>query len=400
MKIHRNIIEQISSSFIQIVIDGRYADKVIQTAFQNNKKWGARDRKIFAESLYDMVRHKVFIKYCGNLDEPIQNQEAEKYFYVYYFLFKEEILPGYSIDSETLNGRKKEAESIREILYSIPKWLDDYGVEQLGEEKWSKEIKILNEVAPVFLRTNTLKITSQNLISEMNKEGIICEKVGEYDESLALPYRKNVFQTECFTKGFFEVQDLSSQKVSRVLDPQPGMRVVDACAGAGGKSLHIASLMQNRGRIIAMDIEQSKLDELKRRAKRNGIDIIETRLIDSSKIIKRMNNSADMLLIDAPCSGSGVLKRNPDAKYKLTINRIKELVEIQKRILETYPQMLKTDGFLVYATCSIFPEENENQVQFLIKNNPGNYELVNQITIFPSESEGDGFFIAKLKKLV
>ncbi len=185
----------------------------------------------------------------------------------------------------------------------------------------------LNDPAPTVLRVNTLKTTKEKLIEELQENEIESHAVRGYEDAVELEEKKNVFLTEAFKKGMFEVQDASSQLIGRFLDVKEGMRVVDACAGAGGKTLHIAALMKNKGQIIALDIFEWKLAELKRRAKRAGAHNIETRVIDDNKVIKRLHNSADRLLIDAPCSGLGVLKRNPDSKWKIDqdfIDRIKK----------------------------------------------------------------------------
>jgi len=176
------------------------------------------------------------------------------------------------------------------------------------------------------------------------------------------------------------------------------MRVVDACAGGGGKTLHLAALMKNKGRIIAMDTEDWKLDELKKRARRAGAsDIIETRVIDSSKVIKRLENSADQLLLDVPCSGLGVLRRNPDAKWKLSADFIEKVKIQQLEILSQYSSMLKPGGVLVYSTCSIFPSENEKQVESFLQSEGGKFDLLEQKTLLPSAGF-DGFFMARMKK--
>ena len=177
------------------------------------------------------------------------------------------------------------------------------------------------------------------------------------------------------------------------------MRVVDACAGGGGKTLHLAALMQNKGRIIAMDTEGFKLDELKKRARRAGAsNNIETRVIDSSKVIKRLENSADRVLLDAPCSGLGVIRRNPDAKWKLSLEFIEKVKIIQQTILNDYSTMLKVDGLMVYATCSILSSENEKQVEQFLRTHEGKFELQEQKSIMPSEGF-DGFFMARMKRV-
>jgi len=175
------------------------------------------------------------------------------------------------------------------------------------------------------------------------------------------------------------------------------MRVVDACAGAGGKSLHLASLMKNKGQILALDTEEWKLKELKSRAKRNGIQMIETRVIDSNKVIKRLNGTADRLLLDVPCSGLGVLKRNPDTKYKLTQTYLDKVHLLQSQILQNYSRICKKNAYVIYATCSILPSENEFQVQKFLESNP-EFELEEQKSILPSTSGFDGFYMARLRR--
>jgi 16S rRNA (cytosine967-C5)-methyltransferase len=176
------------------------------------------------------------------------------------------------------------------------------------------------------------------------------------------------------------------------------MRVVDACAGAGGKTLHLASLMENKGQLIALDIYEKKLEDLKKRAKRNGVHNVDTRLITSTKIIKKLNNTADRLLIDAPCSGLGVIRRNPDSKWKLQPEQIERLKETQAEILDNYSQIVKVGGKMVYATCSILPSENEMQVEKFLENH-NEFKLLSERKISPAQSGFDGFYMALLEKI-
>ncbi len=207
--------------------------------------------------------------------------------------------------------------------------------------------------------------------------------------------KKNVFATKTFQSGYFEVQDGGSQMISLLLDVRPGMRVVDACAGAGGKSLHIASLMKNKGKILSLDIHERRLKELRTRATRNGVDIIEQKVIDSQKVIKRFENSFDRVLLDVPCTGSGVFRRNPDAKWKLKKENLQNLIMTQTEILNSYCQMLKKDGRLVYATCSLFPVENELQVKRFLETHP-DWQLDNEFHVRPDKTPFDGFYAAAL----
>jgi 16S rRNA (cytosine967-C5)-methyltransferase len=285
----------------------------------------------------------------------------------------------------------------RRILQSIPDWMDEVGVTSMGEDTWTQELVALNQPASMVLRVNTLKIGTIGLKKELAAVGWNTLETSLTPDALVSERRGNIFATEAFKKGYFEVQDAGSQCIAPYLDVEPGMRVIDACAGAGGKTLQLACLMQNKGKIIAMDTEEWKLEELKKRAKRNGIHIIETRLIDSTKTIKRLHDSADRLLLDVPCSGMGVLRRNPDSKWKLNPTFLTEVQQLQQRIIRDYSKMLRSDGKMVYATCSIIPNENENQVAHFLKENE-TFSLLKERKISPAQHGFDGFYMALLHK--
>ena len=187
--------------------------------------------------------------------------------------------------------------------------------------------------------------------------------------------------------------------VAPFLDVAPGMRVVDACAGAGGKTLHLAALMRNKGTIIALDIHKWRLDELRRRATRNSADNIKTQVIDDPKVIKRLHDTADRVLLDVPCSGLGVVRRNPDTKWKLKAEELNRLRETQADLLRRYSRITKVGGKLVYATCSVLPSENENQVRSFLKENEEAWELEKELSLRPDRDGFDGFFAARLKRL-
>jgi 16S rRNA (cytosine967-C5)-methyltransferase len=244
-----------------------------------------------------------------------------------------------------------------------------------------------------------LKTDLDQLQKNLNESEIETERIKGLPHALKLKERGNVFITEAFMNGWFEVQDASSQQVAKLLDPKPGMRVIDACAGAGGKCLHIASLMQNKGQVIALDIYDHKLKELKRRAKRNGAFNIETRLIQSTKTIKKLYDSADKVLIDAPCSGLGVLKRNPDSKWKLQPEFLDRIRKLQSELLDSYSKMVRSKGQLLYATCSILPSENEMQIKKFLKGDAGSsFKLIKEEHLWPSDTGYDGFYMALLQK--
>ncbi|WP_209331223.1 RsmB/NOP family class I SAM-dependent RNA methyltransferase [Lunatimonas salinarum] len=395
MKLHQNTVQGVIEALDAIFNQQGYADKVIERTLKSHPKWGARDRGFVAETVYEMVRWWRLIQALSPSKDLYKMLGT-------YLLWKEQNLPDWKefhgLDSRQVKHRLAKIEQ-RSVLESIPDWMDQLGAQSLGD-KWDAEMAALNEAAPVVLRVNTLKISTQGLSEKLLAEGIGNHQPAGYPDALVLDQRQNIFRSPYFKEGYFEVQDASSQLVARALDVEPGMRVIDACAGAGGKSLHLAALMENKGRILSMDVLDYKLKNTKLRARRAGISVIETRVIEGSKTIKRLRNTADRLLLDAPCSGLGVLKRNPDSKWKLSLEEIERVKGIQQDILQNYTSMVKTGGKVVYATCSILPEENELQVeQFLASESGKSFKLLDDQKILAHESGFDGFYIARMEKI-
>jgi len=401
MRLHRNLVFATIDALQEIFNEGKYADKTIEKALKRDKRWGARDRSFIAETTYEIVRWKRLYTEIAEVKPPYSRENLFRIFAVWATL-RGVTLPDWKqiepTPSRKIKGKFDELSKIRKYRESIPDWLDEMGVKELGEKTWEKEIHALNEQAPVILRVNTLKTTKDKLRSALKDEGIATEAIKGHPDALQLEERANVFKTEAFKNGFFEVQDASSQMVARFLEVEPGMRVVDTCAGAGGKTLHLAALMENKGQIIATDIYENKLKELKRRAKRAGAHNIDPRAIDSTKVVKKLYGTADRVLIDAPCSGLGVLSRNPDAKWKLQPEFIDNIKKTQEEILDQYSRILKPGGKMVYATCSVLPSENQEQVEkFLAREAGKNFKLVKEEKILSSETGFDGFYMALLE---
>ncbi|MRI62736.1 methyltransferase domain-containing protein [Ornithobacterium rhinotracheale] len=392
----RNLYIGITQILQSVFEQNRYTDKEIERTFKQNKQWGSRDRAFVAETVYDIVRWKSLIDYASNA--ALKRKDYWSLIATYFIINNVEIpqleeFGRYNIDKIKSNYLK--AKKIPNIWYSVSPNLYELGVEQLGEESWNQELDAMNQPAPPILRLNTLKANEKMLRKSLGEEEVEIEVIPDYPDAYLLVNQKNLFQTEAFKNGWFEMQDASSQLVAPFLELEPGMRVVDACAGGGGKSLHMAALLQNKGSVLAMDIVPWKLKEVKKRAKRNGAFNIQTKVIESSKTIKRLHNSFDRVLIDAPCTGVGVLKRNPDAKWKVNQDFLQRVTSEQTKILASYPKMLKKGGLMVYATCSIFPAENEKQIQRFLVENP-KFELIEEKKILPSQSGFDGFYMAKL----
>ena len=402
MRLHRNLVFAVIDSLRDIFNEDVYADKAVEKALKRDKRWGARDRKFVAETIYDVVRWKRLYAEIANVKAPYSRPDLWRLFAVWCVL-KGIQLPDWNQIEPTptrrIKGKFDELLKIRKFRESIPDWIDEVGVQELGEEVWTKEIAALNKQAEVILRTNTLNTTKAHLQKQLASEGIETEFIKGYDDALKLVERANVFKTEAFKKGFFEVQDASSQLVAAYLDVEPGMKVVDTCAGAGGKTLHIASLMKNKGQIIAMDIYESKLKKLKVRARRNGAHNIDTRVIDSTKVIKKLQGKADRVLIDAPCSGLGVIRRNPDSKWKLQPEFLDQIRGTQQEVLQQYSKMVKPGGKMVYATCSVLPSENQQQVEFFLASDAGkDFKFVKDEKVLSHKSGYDGFYMALLER--
>ena len=402
MRLHRNLVFTVIDSLNFIFNEGEYADKVVAKALKKDKRWGSHDRKFVAETIYEIVRWKRLYAEIAEVKEPYTRDNLWRIFAVWAVL-RGYNLPDWKYFEETpvrrIKGRFDELSKIRKFRESIPDWMDELGVKELGEKKWEKELAAQNEQAKVILRVNTLKTTKEQLRAILMDSNIETEFLKEYPDALVLTERANVFLTQAFKDGLFEVQDASSQLVARFLDVAPGMRVVDTCAGAGGKTLHMASIMENKGQLIAMDIYESKLKQLKLRAKRNSVFNIDYRVIESTKVIKKLHEKADRVLIDAPCSGLGVLKRNPDSKWKLQPEFIDNIKNTQREVLENYSKMVKPGGKLVYATCSVLPSENEEQIKHFLTTEIGKeFTFVKDNKVLASDSGFDGFYMALMER--
>jgi 16S rRNA (cytosine967-C5)-methyltransferase len=399
MRLHPSLLNAVVDTVHTIFNDNKKADKAIQAILKSNRKWGARDRAFIAQYSYEMVRWWRLLHYIN--ESNIDNKRPQVIWKLLGVLLRLQEIDLPEIDEfkglsrSKVNARYKEAQSIRKLRESLPDWLDQLCSQELGDQ-WDVMAKTLNNQAPLCIRVNSLKTSFASLKAILAKHDIPILPVPDMPEAAYFRERINVHALDEFKDGLFEIQDAGSQLIGNFLEVKPGMRVIDACAGAGGKTLQMACNMENKGTLIAMDTEEWKLEELKKRAKRNGIHNIDTRVI-TGKVVKRLRESADALLLDVPCSGLGVLRRNPDAKWKLRPEFIEEIKKTQAEILQQYSGMLKPGGKMVYATCSILPSENQNQVQIFLNNNP-NYTLAKEYNTNPSKDNFDGFYMALIVK--
>jgi 16S rRNA (cytosine967-C5)-methyltransferase len=394
------------------------ADRFLGNFFhQHRKKFGSRDRRILSEIIYSLFRNKLFLETwaeaCGQKDSR---------FLVLMAAFMEgqitEEIFGEEITGFSKGGLKHLAKSLQEkllpeeisgeqetiIRYSCPEWLYKKWHKQFGEEETKKLLESMQKRPPFVVRTNTLKISREKLISRLNTQGFQVSKTERTQTGVLFKERANLFDSNEFQEGFLEVQDEGSQEVCEMIEPKPGETVWDVCAGGGGKSLAIAAIMQNKGRIIATDIRHKKLDDLRKRAKRAGVTNIFPADLDRMDDIKSIKGGVDKIVVDAPCTGTGTLRRNPDAKWKLKPELFEKYQNDQVEIVEKALPYLKPGGRLFYITCSLESEENEGVMERVLKAHP---EL-KQIT-YPRSRDGffrvrpdkhgtDGFFLAIAEK--
>jgi len=300
------------------------------------------------------------------------------------------------------------------VKYSHPEWMVKSWLNLFGESFTEELVKSNNEQAPLTIRVNTLKTNKEELRCELNKEGFSTKNTKYIENALIIDNPSSIIKMETFKNGLFQVQDESSMLVAKVLDPKPGEFVIDVCSAPGGKATHIGQLMQNRGQIIARDIHDHKIKLIKDAALRLGIDIIRAEVFDASREDLKLAQKADCVLVDAPCTGFGIIRRKPDIKWTRNAEDLDEIIKIQEKILKASSSYVKPGGVLVYSTCTIEPKENEEMVKSFLKDNR-EFELEDISSLIPeglkkdTAKEGyiqlytnvdgiDGFFISKMRK--
>jgi 16S rRNA (cytosine967-C5)-methyltransferase len=399
MKLHRNIALGIIAGLESSLFEKRPATEVIKKLLKSNRGWGSRDRRIIAQVFYDVIRQKRLFQALAGTENSNNNLWS---LLACWTVLNNFTLPDWeefkAVNTDSIKSKVSVLIQQRKYKYSIPDWLDKMGMAAFGEAAWEKEIASLNTPAAMIVRVNTLKTSVEKLKDTLKKKyQIITHNIPDYPNALIFEKKQSLQDIKEYREGFFEVQDANSQKVAPWLKAQSGKYYIDACAGAGGKSLHLANLTADNAQILALDIYPAKLDELRKRCYRNGIQSVQTASVENETVLNGIEKMADGVLIDAPCSGLGVLKRNPDAKWNITPERLEEILDVQKNILQTYAPMVKKRGTLVYATCSILPLENQLQVSHFLGSELGDlFELEKEHTYFSHETGFDGFYCARM----
>ena len=405
------------------------ADKIMERYFKARRFIGSKDRGAIAELAYWVLRHKATLEWWASRmsaptprvlvalalqfrKEPVEAAfTGEKYAPPSLSLEEKSLLE--SVTGNTLHIPDMPAHA----RYNYPEWLEGE-LQRSLKEGFVAEMEALQGQAAVDLRANTLKIARKDLIEKLQAEGIHCGEGPLSPYAVRLQGRAPVFASPLFKAGYFEMQDAGSQVIALLAEAKPGQRVIDFCAGAGGKTLALAAQMQNKGRILALDTSSMRLEQMKPRLKRAGVDNVQIHVITSETdtYLKRHRQTADCVLADVPCSGSGTWRRNPDLKWRLNPSELESLMALQGRILEAAAKLVKPGGKLIYSTCSMLACENEAHIaNFLTKNK--NFGVVSvkkmwdkiapvaeredspALRLSPHQEGVDGFFAAVFERL-
>ena len=383
------ILAKASLALLTAVLEEkRVLDRTVQEAFKANPRWGKRDRGFIASSVWECVRWARAHGWVADSRDPAALLAVE------WSLRGLELPAGWEWrglrEVDFAARRAQLAEQPRAVRESIPDWLDLRGSSELGGV-WDRELAALNRRAPVCLRVNRLVSDRARVLAWLESHGVTGRPVDGSEDAVVL---EGLLPKPLKDDGRIELQDPGSQRIAPLLQVEPGMRVIDACAGAGGKTLHLAALMQGRGEIVAMDVNARKLDELRRRAKRAGVKNLRVELWNET-LLKRFAGWADRILIDAPCSGLGTLRRQPDLKWRLSEAGLEKTRRLQRKLLDHYPSMLAPGGKWVYATCSLLPSENRGQLDELAARD-GRWRVEDEFTTSPDRESCDGFYAARL----
>lgn len=409
----------------------RPADSLVSAYFRARRYIGSKDRAAIAEQTYDILRHHARLNWwLAYLEQP---QTPRNRFFVYLKLIAKMTAneinglcdgsayapPPLTPDEKKLIALLKGHTALHpnmppEIVGECPDWAAG-GLKKRFGDKLPKELDVLLRPAPLDLRINPLKVTREQASANLMQLDLDVGVTPYSPWGLRVHNRPALGQIALLKEGAIEIQDEGSQLVALLVDAKAGERVVDFCAGAGGKTLAISAQMQNKGRIVACDVLANRLKRSSERFRRAGLHNIDTHPLSSERDpwVKRHKGGFDRVLVDAPCSGTGTWRRNPDARWKSLGPGLEALLPLQASILDSACRLVKDGGRLVYATCSLLPEENEEQITRFLENHP-EFKLVpvrqanpsltalpdtgDYLSLTPAEHKTDGFFAAVMEK--
>lgn len=412
----------------EINTNGYPADRTMAQYFKQRRYIGSKDKAAISENFYQVLRNKLSYEYlltaadlgtharllvaCMKQCEGADLTElfsGDKY-------APAPLRPQQLSQLATISGDLSHAP--QHIQLNVPEWIAPKLQAALGDS-FDVEMRATNQRASTDVRVNTLKSTRAQLQQVLSNKGHSFAPTPLSEWGFRFTTRVALFALDAFKQGWFEIQDEGSQLLAQLTNVEAGQKVVDFCAGAGGKTMAMAAMMQNKGTIYACDVHSKRLEQLAKRCKRAGVHNVRSHVLSSEndKWVKKHRELADVVLLDAPCTGTGTWRRNPDARWNLSVENLADLCRLQRSILRSAQRLLKPGGVMYYATCSLLLEENEQQVeQFLIEHEDfelselslpahwGEQELSmvvhqgHQLRTTPALSNTDGFFVAALRK--
>ncbi|MFR2316764.1 16S rRNA (cytosine(967)-C(5))-methyltransferase RsmB [Terrisporobacter sp.] len=426
---------------LDIEKNNNYSNMAINKYFKD-VKLSNQDRGLATEIIYGVIENKYYIDYMIDKLSKVKTNKMEIYVKtllrmgVYQIMFLNSI-SDYAAVNETVNLAKKKNSKVSgfingilrnvirqkeeigkvktkddieylAIKYSYDKWMIKNWMAHFGKEFTEELVEANNERPNIYLRTNTLKITRGELIEKLAEQNIKAEKVNVVEEAIKVEHLKDIENNKLYKEGLFTVQDISSMLVGKVMNPKENSLILDVCSAPGGKTTHMATLMNNTGQVVSRDIYDHKLKLIKASANRLGLTNIDAQEFDGMKLDRESIAKFDYVLADVPCSGLGIIRRKPEIKYKEK-EEFRELPPIQKKILENAAKYVKVGGTLIYSTCTIQDNENINVVNEFLQKYKNfelapikevNVDLDNQekgyMKIYPNVHDMDGFFISKL----
>ena len=415
---------QATIELLDEIFETRYpADRIMSRYFKQRRYIGSKDKAAISENLYTVLRNRLSYEFL--LERADLGKHSRVLVALLAKLDDDDI---YNLfDGDRYSPRRLRQPQLEKfeamdlslddaplnVRLNVPEWIAGKLAAALGD-RYETEMLASNERANTDVRVNTLNSTVEQLNQVLTTVGYVAHKTDLSPWAIRFEGRVALFGLDAFKQGWFEVQDEGSQLLALLSDVKAGNKVVDFCAGAGGKTLAMAAMMQNKGTIYACDVHSKRLEQLGKRSKRAGVHNVRTHLLSSEndKWVKQHRNIADVVLIDAPCTGTGTWRRSPDSRWNLTQESLDNLVKLQQSILQSAQRLVKPGGRLLYATCSLLEEENEQQVELFLENNPqfslAEIELPeslaahqdrfritsNQVRTFPALTGTDGFFAA------
>ncbi|KPU43976.1 ribosomal RNA small subunit methyltransferase B [Oxobacter pfennigii] len=364
---------------------------------------------IYQIDFMDKVPNPAAVDECVKLSKKYGNAGSVK--------FVNAILRNYirNHDSLVFPDKTKDRAKYLSVFYSYPEWIVKRLICELGDEFTEAFLRSSNDVPPLTIRINRLKTGKQRLIESLTGKGIEVREGKYVDDAINLKNVPGIGNLDEFKKGFLTVQDESSMLAVKVLDPKENEFIMDVCAAPGTKTTYIAELMNNKGKIYSADLKGNKLSLIEENAKRLGIGIIETHTKDAAEYDLKYEKKADRVLIDAPCSGFGIMRKKPEIRWNRENDDIDSIKNVQMSIIKTCSKYVKQGGILVYSTCTVLREENIELINLFLKENR-DFKLISicdvlpenlmkesckdgYIELYPNIDDIDGFFIAKLQRV-